>query len=187
MRINTLTLTQIVLTPPYYIVPLVEEYKKLDPVSERAKELGRLLAANIGDYASLRLVLGIDPPEFGRFYPDMETATPSTFDTIDSFLDKFGSGLPSGGYMPGDDLSESTARGDEQTEVGGSTEIREKEEPEEAETLSGLLRNHRYEEAIVLIEGQNLNNPQKSIYFAHQIRFLKKLISLDKYRNKNQG
>ena len=92
--------------PPYYIVADVERYKTLSPESEKAKKLARKISVNIGDYAALRLVLGIDPPEFARFYPDMETASPTTIDTIDSFLDKFGGNLPEdnpaaglGGYV----------------------------------------------------------------------------------------
>lgn len=142
---------------PYYIVPLVEEYRQLDPESPRAKELSRYLRANIGDYASLRLVLGIDPPEFAKFYPDMETTTPGTFDTIDSFLDMYGKDLVPMGYVP--------------------------EESPAPENLSDLIREKRYGEALELINTQNLNNPQKSIYFAHQMRFIKKLISLQKFKN----
>ena len=127
--------------------------------------LARKISANIGDYASLRLILGIDPPEFARFYPDMEIATPSTFDTIDSFLDKFGQ---------------------KSVEVTADAyELAYEEEPES--DFGSLMKEHRYKDALMLIEAQNLNNPQKSIYFAHQIRFLKKLIAIQNYRNKTQG
>ena len=54
-------------------------------------------------------------------------------------------------------------------------------------SLAELIKSRRYNEALQFIEQQNLNNPQKSIYFAHQMRFIKKLIALDNYRNKNQG
>ena len=131
--------------PPYYIVPDVELYKKLDPQSEEAQSLARKIAVNIGDLPTLRLILGIDPPEFARFYPDMEPATPDTFDAIDTFLDKFGA-------------------------------------PSESPSLSNLISEHKYQQALQLIESQNLNNPQKSIYFAHQMRFLKKLIAIEKYK-----
>ena len=163
---------------PYYIVPLVERYKTLDPRSEEAKELSRKIAANIGDYASLRLVLGMDPPEFGKFYPDMETTTPSTLDTIDSFLDKFGGKVPNGGYM-----FEEGSETKEEIEADEGDEVVEKGLPD----LSQLLKEKKYEEALELIEAQNLINPEKSIYFAHQISFLKKLIALKKYRNQTKG
>ena len=160
---------------PYYIVPDVEEYRKLDPNSEEAKKLSRRIAANVGDYASLRLILGIDPPEFARFYPDMETASPTTIDTIDSFLDKFGGNLPEDNPAPG---------------LGGYVleEEKEKEEQPEPEIdLGNLIKEKRYQEAMQFIERQNLNNPQKSIYFAHQIRFIKKLMAIEKYRNQTKG
>ena len=156
---------------PYYIVPAVEEYKNLDPNSEEARKLGRLIAANIGDLPSLRLILGIDPPEFARFYPDMETSTPSTLDTIDSFLDKFGSNLQPLGYMARDESGKP------------GKEINE----DPATQLAKFISDHRYDDALQLIECQNLNNPQKSIYFAHQMRFIKKLMAIENYRNKTKG
>ena len=151
-------------------MPLVEEYKKLDPSSEEAERLSRIIAANIGDYASLRLVLGIDPPEFARFYPDMETANPTTMDTIDSFLDKFGTTIPPVGYAA--QLEE---------------ESRKEEEENSPASLSDLLKERRYQEALELIEEQNLINPQKSIYFALQTRFLKKLIAIENFKNQTKG
>ena len=145
---------------PYYIVPDVEEYLRLDPESEKAKRLSRKIAANVGDYMTLRQILGIDPPEFTSFYPDMETYTPSTLDTIDTFLGKFG----------------------EKEEPSGR--VSKTVEKEENTDLAKLFKNGKYEEVLSLIETENLNNPQKNIYFALQIRYLKKLIALDKYKNK---
>ncbi|MCH5225571.1 MAG: hypothetical protein J1D77_06200 [Muribaculaceae bacterium] len=142
---------------PYYIVPWVEEYKNLPSDSEEAQRLSRLIAANIGDYASLRLVLGIDPPEFGKFYPDLETSSPSTLATIDSFLEKYGGPNHSSETTPPGYVPEQTS-------------------------LSLFIKEKRFDEAIQFIQAQNLNNPEKSIYFAHQIRFLKKLKKLDNFK-----
>lgn len=158
---------------PFYIVPAVEEYRSLDPNSEEAKKLGRKIAANVGDYASLRLILGIDPPEFAKFYPDMETNTPSTEDTIDSFLDKFGAGLT-------DSLTYGSS---ESGYVLADTQAEDEVMP----TFSDMIKGKRYSEALEFIESQNLNNPEKSIYFAHQIRFLKKLRAIERHRNKTKG
>ena len=172
---------------PYYIVPDIEEYKSLDPSSEMAKELSRKIAANIGDYASLRLVLGIDPPEFARFYPDMETPTPSTFDTIDSFLDKYGDSIPALGYMATQENDPKDCTDEKPGLASEESRGEERVENPQEETLQSLIRSHRYKEAMQLIEVQNLNNPNKSIYFAHQMRFLRKLEALDKFRNQTKG
>ena len=156
---------------PYYIIPDIEEYRKLDPESEEAKILSRRIAANIGDHEVLRRVLGKDTPEVADYYPDLQNNTPSTLDTIDSFLDKFGGNISSDGYLPGnDDIKEV---------------VEEKEEL--PDTFQDMMKKGLFKEAIQLIERQNLNNPQKSIYFAHQISFLKKLMAINKYRKQTQG
>ena len=169
---------------PYYIVPDVEKYRELNPDSKEAQFLSRKIAANVGDLASLRLVLGIDPPEFGRFYPDMENNTPSTMDTIDTFLDKFGGNITSG-YLTEENIElpsdsrlfyESTQENEENIE-----------EPKEEIDFGILIKEKRFEEAISFIEQQNLINPDKSIYFAHQIRFIKKLMAIENYRKQTMG
>ena len=39
-----------------------------------------------------------------------------------------------------------------------------------------LIREKKYPQAVEILEELNLINPKKSIYFADQIRFLKKII-----------
>ena len=172
------------MTEPYYIVPDIEAYRKMDPASEEARLLSRKIAANIGDYASLRLILGIDPPEFAKFYPDMDISTPSTLDTIDSFLEKYAPAPLS----PIDPLQAVTPLQDLQ-DYKAHNALDSSESPESPDfSLSSLIKQRQYEEALKLIERQNLNNPKKSIYFAHQMRFLKKLIAIENYKtlkNKN--
>lgn len=54
-----------------------------------------------------------------------------------------------------------------------------------SESLAKIyIRQHRYEKALEIIMSLSLNFPEKSIYFADQIRFLRKLIVNEKYKNK---
>lgn len=135
---------------PYYIYPDVMALRSGSLDEEEKKRVVRKIAANVGDPASLRIILGIDPEEYAAFYPDMTVETPSTFDTIDTFLDKFApDSIPD---PPGIDDPEKTAY--------------------------SLIKEKKYEEALEILIDLDLNNPGKNIYFAHQIRFLQKLIAL---------
>ena len=46
--------------------------------------------------------------------------------------------------------------------------------------IKKLISSQRYQDAIDILEAYNLNNPKKSVYFADQIRFLKKVIAISK-------
>lgn len=46
------------------------------------------------------------------------------------------------------------------------------------------IKQHKYAKALEIINNINLNFPEKSIYFADQIRFLKKLVLNEKFLNK---
>lgn len=57
-------------------------------------------------------------------------------------------------------------------------------QPFYTETLANVyIKQHRYDKALEIIKGLNLNYPEKNIYFADQIRFLEKLIINDKKNN----
>ncbi len=52
-------------------------------------------------------------------------------------------------------------------------------EPSLSESLARIMiKNGNYQKALEIITEISLNNPKKSVYFADQIRFLKKLIAL---------
>ncbi len=195
---------------PYFIYPDVVALKDCQDPCEIMR-LRRRIAANVGDIPSLRLMLGMDPEEFARFYPDMSPATLSTTDTIDSFLTHFG--------QPDAPVSKATAEigtdymaaaadtneipvgmeeytfeqadaGDQLPDDSTASAIDSfltamapkrsdstpQERPETELDAHICIKNHDYQKALEIIMRLRLNNPEKSIYFADQIRFLRKLI-----------
>ena len=99
---------------------------------------------------------------------DMEGGTPTSLhdedsssgsqDAIDAFLSNFSPSPLS--YTPA---------ADEVTSAPDCT-------PPTEESARILIKNRKYSDALAIIEHLYLINPEKSIYFADQIRFLKKLI-----------
>ena len=110
---------------PYYVLPLIAEWKAADPNSEEARKLKLKIAANIGDEATLEKIFG----------------------------------------EKRESQSGNVAKGLELNDVADWKE---------------LVKNKRYSEALEIIERGNLINPQKSVYFADQIRFLRKLVAIEK-------
>ena len=162
---------------PYFIYPDVMALHDPSISREQAVRHRRRIAANIGDIPSLRMILDIDPEEFATFYPDMKEASPSTFDTIDSFLEKFGTG---------NNVPESLAPQIEKEQPIPALEM--PKTVEEAKKLANsLIKEHRYIDAMQIISGPLLNNPEKNIYFADQMRFLKKLILNETSKTKSRG
>lgn len=156
---------------PYYIYPYVMQLRYGTHSEEERQALIRKVAANVGDIPSLRIMLGIDPEEFATFYPDLAYSTPTTLDTIDNFLNRFGGDINSSD----DDTVESLL----------NEEIIEEKEDNPEKTAAKLIKNRQYQDALEIISGLNLNNPEKSVYFAHQIRFLKKLLLNEAYKREN--
>ena len=157
---------------PYYIVPDIERYELLDPDSEEARRLARRISVNVYSREPAELY---DLLEVSDNEKDGGETEASEFGTIEAFLDKYGGNGAPVGYM--------------------AAQIKEEEKPEfpnskgsqePQKQLSHLIKSRRYQEALELIELQNLNNPQKSIYFAHQMRFIKKLIALERFKNRHK-
>ena len=157
---------------PYYIAEDVEAYDLLPVSSPEAGKLRKRITVNIGDKTTLDKILR-EPVSANEITQDKteETGDFSTFGTIEAFLDKFAPNVTPVGYMPEAPKEQDVILKSSSLEIN----------------LGQLLKEKRYREALELIEAQNLNNPQKSIYFAHQIRFIKKLIAIDNYRNQNKG
>lgn len=138
---------------PYYIYPEVLALRQGTADEKERKAYIRKIAANIGDEETIRIIAGIDPEEFSSFYPDMEPVSPSTEETIDSFISNFGKEV--------------------QPPV-----------PQTEKTAKEMIARGDYRGALEIIKALNLNNPEKNIYFADQIRFLKKLIFIEELENR---
>lgn len=87
---------------------------------------------------------------------------------IDAFLSRFN--LPPLPYTPAGDSSM-------HMDLSENIPPSKPESPELTEESARILiKNRKYADALTIIEQLYLINPEKSIYFADQIRFLKKLI-----------
>ena len=200
---------------PYYVIPDIEAL-----TSERNPENLRIhrrrIAACIGDPDALRAILGDASEDFHDFYGTSDLPNLSTVDTIDSFLEKFGSNagkvpvdIPVVPVMPppldyaamlekempevalGDVPEDSTLDAiDAFLTLNPVQRVKPKKDPKEVEKPSLtesfakiLIKNGNYSRALEIITEISLNNPEKSIYFADQIRFLKKVISLESLKS----
>ena len=128
-----------------------------------------LIAANIGDKEIVDYLIGIHNVKNVDSHNSSNEAN-SNFETINSFIEKFGGCKKTGGY-----------------EISTSDQIQKGDDSNDQDELKDLIKNHKYIEAIEIIERQNLNNPQKNIYFADQIRFLRKLMAIENRKLKSQG
>ncbi|HBC20619.1 MAG TPA: hypothetical protein DC009_00615 [Porphyromonadaceae bacterium] len=162
------------------------------------------IAAGLGDRDALFRLLGKDGDVFDNFYPDPRHTAPSTEDTIDAFLGKFSHGDPSReakaaeqaifNPAPDDYLSSLAAEQSEPApaeDIAPAAEDAPKTEPQQtaaeppapaslSESFARvMIKNRNYSKALEIIQAISLNNPEKSAYFADQIRFLKKLIIND--------
>jgi hypothetical protein len=226
---------------PYNILPAIQALRQdRDMDGSDAEILAARVAVAMPDMAALDDVLGDRAPLFDNFYAREEVSTPSTVDTIDTFLATFGKADPretdalsklifnpvpdyaavlgaeatmqvSDESVPlseqdrlinafieqnnaTENLSEAQAgpaladtvqpvASDKLTnEVrGGDAPSREADNSSLTESLARvMIKNRNYKKALEIISELSLKNPEKSIYFADQIRFLRKLIINEK-------
>lgn len=93
-------------------------------------------------------------------------------DIIDAFIKKAESDIL---FVPQDTPPTETKQEREEKEEGGSEFL--------TETLARIyIKQKKYEQALTIIKRLSLNFPKKSVYFAHQIRFLELLISIERSR-----
>ncbi len=201
---------------PYYVIPDIEAlYTEKDPGLLR--EHRRRIAALIGEQDAISALIGDASEDFNDFYGTSELPQLTTSDTIDSFIEKFGSKddpaieeveeeSPVVPVMPPvmdyasmienemeekgalEFISEDATFGaiDAFLNKNSVSRIKPKKEPKEEEKPSLtegfakiMIKNGNYRRALEIITEISLKNPEKSIYFADQIRFLKKVISLE--------
>lgn len=184
----------------YYIIPDIEALDSA--TSEERTKLMRRIAVNVGSPLALRRLLGIDPEEFRNFYPDQIPPDLNTEDTIDTFLDRYAPGqaesdelpmapavdyaalIDAGAENPAPEADDETTlaidaflSGDRSRKsTTAAPQAEEKAELPEGTDLRCIIKNGDYTRALEIIRDQDLNNPEKSIYFAHQISFLEKLV-----------
>lgn len=94
-------------------------------------------------------------------------------DIIDAFIEKAESDIL---FVPKETSSTDTKQETEEKEDGGEFLT---------ETLARIyIKQKKYEQALTIIKRLSLNFPKKSVYFAHQIRFLELLIINAENKNK---
>lgn len=135
-------------------------------------EVEEIIAAPAVDYAAL---IDDDPSD------SSDAPADATSDLISSFLQAVPPKRPS---QPRKAAAEpkpepAPAEQTEQTEQTPMTDTGH-QHPEDSALSEALfklmVKNKNYRKALEIITELSLNNPKKSIYFAYQIRFLKKLI-----------
>ncbi len=178
---------------PYCVLQYIEALRALpaEAAPEERRRLERLIEVNIGDADVLADVLGRTPVPFDNFYGDRDAETPDTGDTIQIFLSNFGQPGVSTSPIPDEIpiapaidyaatiLSQSPAQATEETPSPAQA-VEEGISPEPAPLTESLVKilvkNGKYEEALQIITELNLKNPEKSIYFADQMRFIRKVL-----------
>ncbi|WP_298653081.1 hypothetical protein [uncultured Proteiniphilum sp.] len=94
-------------------------------------------------------------------------------DIIDAFIEKAKSDIL---FVPKETIPADTRQDAEIKEEGGEFLT---------ETLARIyIKQKKYEQALTIIKRLSLNFPKKSVYFAHQIRFLELLIINEKNKDK---
>ena len=89
---------------------------------------------------------------------------------LDAFL-SVGNERPSFNLVPSSDVDDKSVPDDEPEQLDDSCFT---------QTLAQIyLKQHRYDKALEIIRSLYLNFPNKSIYFADQIRYLEKLIRIN--------
>lgn len=134
-------------------------------------EVEEIIAAPAIDYASM---LEVEDPT------DPDTQQAETADETDSLISKFLKAVPPKRPIPRKHKPEprpGTAPESIVTPTAEDTPTPHAQDDSLSEALFKLMvKNKNYTKALEIITELSLNNPKKSIYFAYQMRFLRKLI-----------
>lgn len=220
---------------PAFTLPAMLRLRRESRLSDdERRRLTLRVALNASDPAELYNLVGRDNADIPFYPPENPAPTPSTIDTIDTFLETYGHAdaendallermilNPQPEYAtvlekeyadaPDIDTPDEQSRLidaflDRQPAPGPGTEpaietvetasetpaeekaqkaaIHPREESSLNETLAKVyIRQGKYEQAYEILSRLNLNIPEKSVYFADQMRFLQKLIINSKHKS----
>lgn len=238
--LNAEELQQLKQQYPAFTLPMLMALKHSHLCKEENSRLAAHVAVTLSDDESMRDILGDDADVYANFYPQTQPETPSTTETIDTFLATFGSGVadaretdaltkaifnPMPDYatllaaeeqnsIPAAEELDAVKVGEQDAVINrfianskGRVQLPESEEEQISEPATNteqatpipttntgnaksapesgalseslakiMIKNHNYQKALEIISDLHLKNPEKSIYFADQIRFLRKLI-----------
>ena len=185
---------------PYFTLPLLLHVKHTSD-----NEALQRLAIMSPDRRDLAIMAGSAPAAFAHFYPDAQPGeTPSVDSIIDKFLDTYAAGsnqkeidaLSNAIFNPTPDYADILAAQDDGAALNDKEDelinsfiahynSTQNDDSMLSESLAKMyIARHKYSKALEIIESINLNFPEKSIYFADQIRFLRKLVLIETLKNK---
>lgn len=222
---------------PWFVLPAVMRLRNVSNLSDaERRELAARLALAAADPEQMALAANSDLAlDLASFYPLEAPATPDTSNTIEKFLNTYGS--PSSAedellerliFNPAPDYAQVLAREEEKSvpspseapegtqdalinsfiikskAQGGQFPATAPETPAEPEpkptsqvhkplpaddsmlsqSLAQIyIKKGKYSKAHEIISHLNLNFPEKSIYFADQLRFLEKLMAIEERKS----
>ena len=173
--------------PPYFIYPAVKELAN-SPSEERALQLQQQIVANVGSRRAISRLLTKLPEELNDFYPQDSTSGDAS---IDTFIAKYGGQSPLAASLilendePVEPVENEAEEASSDLEKEHTVkEISQPSPPDTAEQefrrqlekVKTLVGKRDYRGALQIMEAVYLNNPKKSIYFADQIRFIRKMM-----------